>query len=74
MTEEIPQRDPDEYDETAKDRFMAEYTRRRVRRTLWAQRFIFFVLGVVFTLLFFQFPEVTGWTIERAYESDVFPL
>jgi len=32
------------------------------------------LLGLVLTLLLLQFPEVTGWTIERAFDSDMPPI
>jgi len=32
------------------------------------------LLGMVLALLLLQFPEVTGWTIERATDTDLPPI
>jgi len=47
-----------------------KYSKTRIAATIAAA----ILLGATLTLLFFQFPEVTGWTIERAGNGDLPPL
>ncbi|MDB2226167.1 hypothetical protein PM023_16090 [Halorubrum ezzemoulense] len=49
-----------------------KYSKTRIAATIVAA----ILLGATLTLLFFQFPEITGWTIERVYDnpSPVSPI
>jgi hypothetical protein len=47
-----------------------KYSKTRMAATIVAA----ILLGAMLALLFFQFPDITGWTIERATDGNPPPI